>query len=108
MLESFERTGKLEGQWTVDKDKWDALIFEAKKDMRVFGIGIHGPKDDKPRDFTIGYKYIIQDSPEGKEISKSENVVTVEVVCPPASEWTEKKYFKYLLKEKSGIIIKAG
>lgn len=46
LLESFERTGKLEGEWNVDKDKWDALIFEAKKDIRVFGIGIHGPKDD--------------------------------------------------------------
>jgi hypothetical protein len=49
----------LSSSWTVGKNKWDALIFEAKRDLRVYAIGIYGPKDDKPRDFTIGYKYII-------------------------------------------------
>jgi hypothetical protein len=59
-MKSFERTGELDSSsWSVGKDKWDALIFEAKRDIRVYAIGIHGPKDDKPRDFTIGYKYII-------------------------------------------------
>jgi hypothetical protein len=46
LLEGFERIGKLEGQWNTGLDKWDALIFEAKKDIRIYGIGIHGPKDN--------------------------------------------------------------
>ena len=59
-MKSFERTGEFSsGDWNVGKDKWDALIFEAKRDIRVYAIAIHGPSDDKPRDFTIGYKYII-------------------------------------------------
>ena len=71
-------------------------------------IGIFGSEDDKPRDFTVGYKYVIKDYPKGKELSKSEGVITDEVKCPPANEWTAKKYFKYTLKEKDGISIKAG
>ena len=59
----------------------------------MFAIGIHGPGDDQPRDFTIGYKYIIEDSPNGKELSKSADVITEEVKCPPANQWTPKKYF---------------
>jgi hypothetical protein len=34
-------------------------MFEAKKHVRVYGVGIHGPEDDEPRDFTVGYKYVI-------------------------------------------------
>jgi hypothetical protein len=58
-VKSFERAAEAGGAWSVGKDKWDALIFEAKRDIRVYAIGIHGAKDDKPRDLTIGYKYII-------------------------------------------------
>ena len=59
-FKSFERTGGLRStHWYVCKDRWDALIFEAKRDIRVYAIAIHVPCDDKPRDFTIGYKYII-------------------------------------------------
>ena len=39
-------------------------MFEAKRDIRVYAIGIFGPIDDKPRDFTVGYKYNVQDGPE--------------------------------------------
>ncbi len=41
-------------------------MFEAKKGIRVYAIGIYGPSDDKPRDFTIGYKYNVQDGLGGK------------------------------------------
>ena len=59
-VKSFERVGEAsDNSWSVDKDQWDALIFEAKRDIRVYAIGINGPKDDKSKDFTIGYKYII-------------------------------------------------
>ncbi len=59
-MKSFERTVELSStNWGIGKDKWDALIFEPKRDIRVYAIAIHGPYDNKPRDFTIGYKYII-------------------------------------------------
>jgi hypothetical protein len=60
-------------------------MFEAKRDIRVYAIGIFGPKDDNPRDFTVGYKYIIQEGPEGKELLKSPDEITEEVKCPPAN-----------------------
>ena len=34
-------------------------MFEAKKHVRVYAVGIHGPIDIKPRDFTVGYKYVV-------------------------------------------------
>jgi len=45
--------------WGVGKNAWDGLMFEAKKHVRVYAVGIYGPRDDKPRDFTVGYKYVI-------------------------------------------------
>jgi hypothetical protein len=51
----------------------------------VYGIGIHGPKDNLPRDFTIGYKYVVQNSLENKELSKNLMVEKDEVKCPPAN-----------------------
>ena len=108
-VQTLERAGNNEGSsWDVGKNDLDALIFEAKRDIRVYAVGIHGPKDDKPRDFTVGYKYIIQEGLEGKELSKSADVITEEVKCPPADQWTPKKYFKYVIKEKDGILVKAG
>jgi len=56
----------------------------------------------------VGDKYIIQEGLEGKELSKSADVITEEVKCPPTDQWTPKKYFKYVLKEKDGILVKAG
>ena len=43
----------------VGKDKWDGLMYQAKKDLRVYAVGIFGPNDAKPRDFTVGYKFVI-------------------------------------------------
>jgi hypothetical protein len=34
-------------------------MYQAKKDLRVYAVGIFGPYDDKPRDFTVGYKFVI-------------------------------------------------
>jgi hypothetical protein len=58
-IKTFERCVEISTGWGVKKDSWDAMIFQAKKDIRVFAIGIHGSNDNKPRDFTIGYKYIL-------------------------------------------------
>jgi hypothetical protein len=38
----------------------------------------------------------------------SADVITEEVKCPPSNQWTPKKYFKYNLKEKNGILVKTG
>ena len=55
----FERARNFDHHVEPGKDKWNAAIFEAKKDIRLYAIAIQGPNDNKPRDFTIGYKYII-------------------------------------------------
>jgi hypothetical protein len=41
-------------------------MFEAKKHVILYAVSIHGPKDEKPRDFTVGYKYVFKDGPDGK------------------------------------------
>ena len=41
-------------------------------------------------------------------MSKSADVITEEVKCPPTNQWTPKKYFKYDLKEENGILLKTG
>lgn len=45
--------------WDVDKNKWDAIIFTPKKDVKIFGIGIFSPEDNKPHNFTLTYKWLI-------------------------------------------------
>ena len=34
-------------------------MYQAKRDLRVYAVGIHGPVNGKPRDFTVGYKFVI-------------------------------------------------
>jgi hypothetical protein len=58
-MQMFERARNFDHHVEPGKDKWNAAIFEAKKDIRLYAIAIQGPNDNKPRDFTIGYKYII-------------------------------------------------
>ena len=33
------------GGWSVSLDKWDAIIFEAVKFVKVYGFGIYAAKD---------------------------------------------------------------
>ena len=33
--------------WAVGLDKWDAIIFEAKRDVKVYAIGVYAASDDK-------------------------------------------------------------
>ena len=63
-VKQFDRGRAIWYSKTVGKDKWDGLMYQAKKDLRVYAVGIHGrsdgkPRDGKPRDFTVGYKFVI-------------------------------------------------
>ena len=86
-VKTLERAGDVvqDNLWIVNKNYWDSLMFEAKRDIKVYAIGIFGPKDNKPREFTVGYKYNVQDGPEGKVLMKSPDEITEEVKCPPAN-----------------------
>jgi PHR domain len=45
--------------WYVTISRDDAIIFEARKDIYVFGVGIYGPVDKRSHEFTINYRWII-------------------------------------------------
>ncbi len=42
-----------------DSNRPDAIIFQAKKDVRIYGVGIYGPKDEKKHKLYIKYRWII-------------------------------------------------
>ena len=69
--------------WYIGEDKWDALIFIPKKDVKILGVGIFGAYGSQvQRDLTLGYKYIIKEADSDNEIYASE-VFKEHVECPP-------------------------
>ncbi len=102
----FNRFNKFaNGSWSIGKDvkiKWDAIILTVvKRDVKIFGIGLYSPYDNKPHNFTLTYKYIIQSSPNGPTITASQEH-SDQIVCPPVEQMSN-KYFLYTFK--SGPII---
>jgi PHR domain len=53
----FDKIGN--DSWAIGSVSTDAIIFEAKRDVKVYGIGIYGPKDEKKHNFTIKYQWFI-------------------------------------------------
>ena len=45
----------------MGRDRWDALIFIPSKPIKVFGIGIY-EKHPSGGDFSIGYKYYVEEA----------------------------------------------
>lgn len=54
--------------WYVTISRDDAIIFEARKDVYVYGVGVYAPIDDEAHDFTMKYRWVIQSSPNGKDV----------------------------------------
>ena len=88
--------------WYVGENKWDALIFIPKKDIKIYGIGLF-EKHPNGAPMTLGYKYIIEDL-SGTEISKTEvfreNVEPVDV----EGHIIQHKFENH----KTGIIVRVG
>lgn len=73
-LKEFRRFNKIGNgtvNWTVSLNDWDAIIFEAKRDLWVYGVGIYRPKYGSKHDFKIRYKWTIEDTPNGETIEES-------------------------------------
>ena len=45
--------------WYIGRDRWDAVSFQPRQDIRVFGCGIFEPYPEGNHSFTYGYKYVI-------------------------------------------------
>ena len=58
--------------WNVslESSQIDSIIFEAKRSVRIYGIGIYGAEDGQKHDYTIIYQWRIQQKPNGKTIRK--------------------------------------
>ena len=70
-LREFRRFNKIGNGvvgWAVSLDRWDGIIFEAKRDIWVYGVGIYGAFDNKKHRFKIKYKWVIQNTPNGDTI----------------------------------------
>jgi hypothetical protein len=72
-LREFKRFNKIGnyGSWTISLTNQDAIIFEARRDVYIYGIGIYGAGDGKKHDFKIKYKWIIQRTPNGETAEES-------------------------------------
>lgn len=49
-------------KWNVGENKWDALFFIPNKDIKVFGMGVFEKYPNGGGNFTLGYKYIIENA----------------------------------------------
>jgi hypothetical protein len=72
-LREFKRFNKIGNGiiWSISLTKQDAIIFEARRDVYIYGIGIYGASDGKKHDFKIKYKWIIQSTPNGETAEES-------------------------------------
>ncbi len=61
-VKEFRRFNKIDnGSWGVglSDSRIDSIIYEAKKDLRIFGIGVYNAKDNKKHKLTLKYKWLI-------------------------------------------------
>ena len=92
--------------WHVSLKKWDAVIFEALRDVIVYGVGVYAPYDDEEHKYTLKYKWLIQSTPNGDTIEESKEY-TAKGDIPMAL--IDKKYFKFRFTSvPEGVRVKAG
>lgn len=48
--------------WYIGRDRWDAVTFAPRRDVRICGAGIYEPYPQSSRTFKYGYKYVIQEN----------------------------------------------
>jgi len=84
-LRFFKRFRDSRGDgWYIGRDRWDAVTFIPKRDVRILGVGIFEPYPAARKDFKYGYKYVLKDT-DDTEIETS-SVFEDDVQCPPAEE----------------------
>ena len=66
--------------WYVGRERWDAIVFAPKSDVKIYGIGVY-EKYDAASNFTIGYQYFIE-SGDSQTITQSP-VYEEEVIHDP-------------------------
>jgi hypothetical protein len=95
-LREFKRFNKIGNghDWSISLTKQDAIIFEARRDVYIYGIGIYGADDDKKHDFKIKYKWIIQRTPNGDTAEESQWFEESSSTLEP-SQMIQNRYFKY-------------
>ena len=101
--------------WHIQFHKKDAIIFKPKVDVRIFGVGIYAPTDDDKREFRYKYRWEIQKTANGENISQSEDFEET-TMAPRSEDWINGTYFPYIFKnlpkgkdgKEEGILVKAG
>jgi len=98
----FNRFNRFDnGSWTVREGQIDALIFTPNQTIKVFGIGLF--QTQQGTDFTLGYRYYIQNL-SGNEISRSE---LIRESVSGQQEIDEHRIIKYKFKSfPDGIVVK--
>lgn len=92
----FAKIGSSTFDWTLGLVKnVDAVIFEARKPVRIFGIGIYGPFGGvQKQNFIIRYKWLIESSPNGEVLQESDEYEE-HSSTPEPKDMIEGKYFHY-------------
>ncbi|TNV82399.1 hypothetical protein FGO68_gene10746 [Halteria grandinella] len=93
--------------WSVSKDKWDAIIFEPKKDVRIYGVGIYQQVERLKCKYTLCYKYLIEDK-QGKKIDGADPILEKE--RQPEENCVILNFFVHQFQrfQDTGILVKAG
>ncbi|TNV82904.1 hypothetical protein FGO68_gene14978 [Halteria grandinella] len=93
--------------WFVTKDKWDAIVFEPKRNVLIYGIGIYQQIDRERSSFTLSYKILIEDK-DGKTVNKFET--TDKGIRQPDDTQIIQDFFIYEFPKYkgAGIPVKAG
>ena len=94
-LKEFKRYSKIgtSDNWAISLTKEDAIIYEATRDVYIYGVGIYGAGDGKKHDFKVKYKWIIQKTANGDKIEESSAYYEESSSTPEPSQMKENKYF---------------
>lgn len=96
--------------WYIGRDRWDGIIFQTSRNIRIFGCGIYEGYPSAPRAFKFGYKYTIQteSATDGTFTDTFISEVFEEEVQHP-SEQLEDHIIQYMFKSHpEGIIVNSG
>jgi hypothetical protein len=93
-IREFKRFNKIGdgGSWGISLTDYDAIIFEATRDVYIYGIGIYGADDGKKHDFKIKYKWLIQRTPNG-ETAEDSQWFEESSSTPEPSQMIQNRYF---------------
>ena len=72
--------------WYIGRDRWDAIAFQPRLDVKIFGVGIYEPYPVGNHPFKYGHKYIIQEVGTQAEVFASPLYEEEVNPCPPSEE----------------------